>query len=192
MYHLLRAYILGKVVISEEGMEKVLACFKTVTAQKDEILLGEGGQSRNMYFVINGCLRIYFLQADGSEATRYLAFEGNFASALMAFITEQPSLEYLQALEKSTLLTISREDFYRLVEEVPGWDLFYRNYLERAYVMNTNRLMSFITMDATERYQRLLMESPKIVQRLSNKMVANYLGISQEALSRLKSRLSKR
>ncbi|WP_246001433.1 Crp/Fnr family transcriptional regulator [Mucilaginibacter gracilis] len=173
-------------------MKTVLACFRPLRALKDEILLGEGDASKRMYFVISGCLRIYFLQADGSEATRYIAFENNFATGLMAFISQQPSLEYIQALENSELLYISHDHFYRLLDTIPGWEKFFRSYLEHAYVTNTNRLMSFITMDATERYQLLMKEHPHITQRLSNKMVANYLGISQEALSRLKGRINKK
>jgi FixJ family two-component response regulator len=75
------------------------------------------------------------------------------------------------------------------LEIIPEWEKFYRSYLENAYVTNTNRLMSFITMDATERYRQLLSQSPIIVKRLPNKMVASYLNISQETLSRLKSKV---
>ncbi|HVI47057.1 MAG TPA: Crp/Fnr family transcriptional regulator [Chitinophaga sp.] len=182
---------MGILQITKEEQELMLSRFRVMHADKDEILVREGMASNRMFFVKKGCLRIYFLQADGTEATRYIAFENNFATALMAFITQEPSLEYVQALESSELLYISRGEFYDMMNKVPGWEHFYRKYLESAYVNNTNRLMSFITMDATARYKLLLEENPAIVQRLSNKMVANYLGITQEALSRLKSKLSK-
>jgi CRP-like cAMP-binding protein len=182
-------YISNSVTMSQPDLETVLSLFKVQQTLKDEVLLAEGETSRRMYFVISGCLRIYFLQADGAEATRYLAFENNFATGLTAFISQQPSQENIQALEKTEVLYITRENFYMLLDKIPGWEKFFRSYLENAYVTNTKRLMSFITMDATTRYQSLIAESPLIVHRLSNKMIANYLGISQEALSRLKNRL---
>ncbi|WP_315814420.1 hypothetical protein [Paraflavitalea speifideaquila] len=75
-----------------------------------------------------------------------------------------------------------------MLKIIPGWEKLYRSYLEMAYVNNTNRLMSFITLDATERYRQLPDENPVVVQRLSNKMTASYLNVSQETLSRLKSK----
>jgi CRP-like cAMP-binding protein len=191
MYPSLKKYILDRAAISPDDLELIYSRFRSLHAGKDEILLHEGNASTKMFFVKTGCLRIYFLQADGSEATRYLAFEGNFATALVGFITQQPSMEYIQALESTELLYITREDFYELTGRIPGWESFFRKYLENAYVNNTNQLMSFLTLDATARYKLLMSENPAIIQRLSNKMVANFLGITQEALSRLKSKLSK-
>ncbi|MBO9637343.1 MAG: Crp/Fnr family transcriptional regulator, partial [Siphonobacter aquaeclarae] len=92
-------------------------------------------------------------------------------------------------LEESELLAISGYDFQRLLAEIPSWEFFYRQYLELAYVTNTNRLMSFITLDAAARYRLLLQEKPEIVRRLPNQVVASYLRISPETLSRLKSRV---
>ena len=89
----------------------------------------------------------------------------------------------------SELLYMDRKNFYHLVESLPVWEKFYRHQLEYAYVVNTNRLMSFITNDATERYLLLLKENPEIIKRLPNRLVANYLNITQEGLSRLKSKL---
>jgi CRP-like cAMP-binding protein len=191
MYNELSKYILARVPACQADIQTILSRFKPMKVLKNEILLGESDTSKRMHFVIHGCLRIYYLQADGSEATRYLAFENNFATGLMAFISQKPSEEYIQALENTELLYITRNDFYDLVDLLPAWEKFFRNYLEHAYVNNTRKLMSFITMDATQRFQYLMAENPQVVQRLSNKIVANYLGISQEALSRIKGKLSK-
>ena len=148
--------------------------------------MSEGDPSRRMFFVLKGCLRVFFIKEDGLEVTRRIVFENNFSTTLVGFITRQPSLEYTQALEPTTLLYITRDEFYMLLESIPNWEKFYRKYLEYAYVHNTNRLMSFITQDAGERYRQLLDEAPEIVRRLPNRIVASYLNISPETLSRLK------
>jgi len=182
-------FILKKVNASDEEMELILSYFKPLTVKKNEILLREGGLANRMYFVVKGCLRIYFIKDVGTEVTRRIIFENDSSASMVSFITEQPSKEYIEAVTHSELLYMDRKDFYDLADTVPVWGRFYRHQLESAYVINTNRLMSFITNNATERYLSLLKESPEIVRRLPNRLVANYLNITQEGLSRLKSKL---
>jgi CRP-like cAMP-binding protein len=188
MYNQLSKYITDRVAISDEQLSKALSYFKPLMAKKREIIAREGSPARQMFFVAKGCLRIYFIKPDGAEVTRRFAFENWFSTSLVSFISGESLTENTQAIEDCELLYISRNDFYYLLDIIPAWEKFYRNYLEYAYVSNTNRLQSFITLDATERYKLLLEENPEIVLRISNKLVANYLNISQEALSRLKSK----
>jgi CRP-like cAMP-binding protein len=189
MYDQITAYIRQQIIVTDEELAIILSCFKPLTIKKHELLLSHGQTSQRSFFVGQGCLRIYFLTEDGQDVTRYIAFENQWATALVSFITGQPSQEFIQAVENSELLYITHDDFYRLLTIVPSWEKLYRSYLEGAYVNNTNRLMSFITLDATERYRQLLEENPVVVQRLSNKMAASYLNVSQETLSRLKSKI---
>ena len=184
----LSGYIRDKIIISDEELEEVLSFFKMMQVKKNEILISPGETSQRIYFVGTGCLRIFFLTAGGTEATRHFAFENQFATALVSFITNETSKEFVQAIEDTNLYYISQNDFYHLLQIIPQWEKLYRHYLEYAYVTNTNRLMSFITLDATERYRQLLAQNPGVVMRMPNKMVASYLNISQETLSRLKSK----
>lgn len=189
MKEALAKYILKKVKISDEDLQLILSYFRPRTVKKKEILLLEGDLSNKMYFVVKGCLRIYFIKDVGTEVTRRIIFENDASSSMVSFITEETSKEYIEAVMDSELLYMDRKDFYHLVETLPVWDKFYRHQLEYAYVINTKRLMSFITNDATERYLLLLKENPEIIKRLPNRLVANYLNITQEGLSRLKSKL---
>src|SRR4051812_5872278 len=97
----LRNYIKSIVPVTEEELVVILSCFKLLKAEKNELLV------------------IY-----GQEATRYLAFENNFATALCSFISNEPSLEFIQALEPTELLYISSKDFYHLLEIIPAWEKF--------------------------------------------------------------------
>jgi len=184
----LSSYIREKIIISDEEVEQVLSLFKVMQVKKNEILISPGETCQRLYFIDKGCLRIFFLTAGGTEATRHFAFENQFATALVSFITNETSKEFVQAIEDTILYYISQKDFYHLLQIIPQWEKLYRHYLEYAYVTNTNRLMSFITLDATARYRQLLAQNPSIVMRLPNKMVASFLNISQETLSRLKSK----
>ncbi|WP_121964634.1 Crp/Fnr family transcriptional regulator [Myroides sp. N17-2] len=181
-------YIQDRVKVSDEELDTILSFFRYEKLQKGEQLTSSGVNSQKLYFVCKGCLRIFYINEAGQDATRFFAFENQFATALVSFINSSASSEYLQALEVSEVYSITHADFYNLLELVPRWEKFYRQYLEFAYINNTNRLQAMVTMDAAERYNELLKLNPQIVQRLPNKIVASYLNISQETLSRIKSK----
>ncbi|NML38652.1 Crp/Fnr family transcriptional regulator [Chitinophaga sp. G-6-1-13] len=187
MHEQLTKYITDHSPLKEEHLQQVLSYFKPLRVKKNTLLSRIGEPSRRMFFINTGCLRVYFIKPDGREVTRRFAFENSFSSSLTSFIGGTILKEATQAVELSELLYIDRLDFYGLVDTVPGWDLFYRYCLEYAYVTNTRRLEDFITLSARERYRLLLEENPEVVLRLPNKLVANYLNITQEALSRIKS-----
>ncbi|SFD58654.1 cAMP-binding domain of CRP or a regulatory subunit of cAMP-dependent protein kinases [Flavobacterium phragmitis] len=188
IYEQLSNYIKKNIDVSEDDLNTILSYFKPLKKTKKELLLAQGQISQQTFFVGKGCVRIFFINEEGKDVTRYIAFENQFATALVSFITKNPAQENIQVIEKSELLAITHEDFNYLMKIIPQWREFYSNYLEKAYVNNANRLMSFTTMDALERYNQLLKINPTIVKRLPNKIVASYINISQETLSRLKSK----
>ncbi|WP_343746195.1 Crp/Fnr family transcriptional regulator [Chitinophaga sp.] len=187
MYEQLARHITTHSPLKEDDLQQVLPYFKPLQVKKNTLVSRVGEPSRRMFFINRGCLRVYFIKPDGREVTRRFAFENSFSSSLTSFIGGTVLKEATQAVEASELLYIDRLDYYHLVDNVPGWDLFYRYCLEYAYVTNTRRLEDFITLSARERYRLLLEENPQVVLRLPNKLVANYLNITQEALSRIKS-----
>jgi CRP-like cAMP-binding protein len=97
-------------------------------------------------------------------------------------------LAYIQSIEPSDLLYISHHDFNELFDAFPGWEHSYRVGLQMDYIASIKRIESLITMDAKQRYQSLMETNPALIQRLPSKIIADYLGISQETLSRLKSK----
>lgn len=185
----LKDYLLLRYSFSDETLSLIFNHFRLKVAPKNEVLLPAGEICRHFYFVSKGCIRLFYTQPDGSEATRYFALENSFGTGLQSFLTQEGSLETAQVIEPSELLMIGREDFYHLYDTVPGWDMVYRYIIETAYIVNTRRIETFLCLDAADRYRWLLRTNPALVKRFSNKHIASYLGISQETLSRLKSRL---
>ena len=143
---------------------------------------------KEFYFVNKGCIRTYYLTKQGHEKTRYIAFDGSIATSISSFISKQPSFEFVDTLEDSELFVISHENFYQLVNDIPQWEKFYRTLLEMAYIYQNKKIENLVTLTAKQRYDKLLKENPIYIQRLSNRMLASYLDITQETLSRLKSR----
>ncbi|GGG46840.1 Crp/Fnr family transcriptional regulator [Bizionia arctica] len=182
-------FIKKNITIEDEDLKIILPYFKTIKKSKNDILLATGKISQVSYFVKKGCLRLFFIDDNGKDVTRYIAFENQFATALVSFITNEPAQETIQVIEDSELLFITHEDFRHLMKIIPKWKDFYTVYLEKAYVNSSKRLMSFTTLDASERYNQLFKINPNIVKRLPNKIVASYINISQETLSRIKSKV---
>jgi CRP-like cAMP-binding protein len=185
----LTAYIGAVVDLTPRQLALALSLFEPARHPKNTVLLRPGEVSQHLYFVARGALRIFFIREHGQEVTRHLILEGEFATGLASFITQQPSHEYVQTLETCELLQISHRNFHYLLEAVPAWEKFYRHYLEKAYLINLRVYQREIAKDAEQRYQELLAVNPQLVLRLPNKIVASYLNMSPETLSRIKARL---
>ncbi|WP_413512904.1 Crp/Fnr family transcriptional regulator [Myroides odoratus] len=181
-------YISDRIDVNESELDTILSFFTFEKVPKGKQINAGIGQAQKLYFVCKGCLRVFYINEAGQDSTRYFAFENQFATTLVSFIQGENAEEHMQALEMSDVYSIKHRDFYALLEQVPQWEKFYRKYLEFAYINNTNRLFAMVTMDAGMRYRQLLSQSPQIVRRLPNKIVASYLNISQETLSRIKAK----
>lgn len=189
MYKQLKNYLAKNIELKDDEFDVFCSRFKCKHTKRGEILLEAGSICRNIYFVNNGCLRVYLMDAEGRESTRFLIPEGRFGTAFPSFILQEPSLAYIQAVEASEILFLSYQDFRALPDVLPAWEKIYRVNLERDYIASIKRIESLITMDARERYTQLMESEPGLIQRLPSKIIADYWGISQETLSRLKSKI---
>ncbi|MGB4930604.1 MAG: Crp/Fnr family transcriptional regulator [Chitinophagales bacterium] len=172
----------------EQNLQTLLPYFKPVSVKKNDVLLQQGAICKNFYFVIDGCIRTYFISKEGYEKTRYIMLAPSMGTALTSFINQQPTAEILDALEDSSMFAIDYSDFNNLVSTMPQWAQFYQRILEMAYTFQNKKIESLVTLSAKQRYQQLMHENPAIIQTVSNKIVASYLDMAQETLSRLKSK----
>lgn len=184
----LRAYLNAIININDTQADRIVSCFKPIKVKKSTILISAGETCWELFFVHSGCIRTYYLTKQGHEKTRYIAFENSIVGAIYSFISQQPSFEFVDALEQSVLYSISHKDFYQLTAEIPQWQKFYVTLLETAYLYQNKKIENRITVSAKERFEKLMAAKPLFVQRLSNKVLASYLDITQETLSRLKSK----
>lgn len=182
----LEKYFTNNFTTTENELAEVVSKFNHKKAIKDEILLASGEVCKNFYFIINGCLKAYFIDTNGQETIRFVAFENQFISTIHSFIEQSPSNEYICALESSELLVLPYSDFRSTLNQVPFFKDFYIWLLERTYVNNHWRIETFLRLNAKQRYNYLLENNKQLVQRLSNKDLSAFLGITQESLSRIK------
>ncbi len=163
--------------------------FSFKIASKNEILVDYAEVSQNFYFINKGILRIYTLNSEGLETSRFFAFEKMFCTALPSFIDQKPAGEYLQSIDKSELLVCNRTNFHKLIYQFPEFDRLYREILELGFITSQKRIYGFQGFTALEKVQWIIKNQPEILQRISNKITASYLGISPSTLSRTKAKL---
>ncbi|MBS1600695.1 MAG: Crp/Fnr family transcriptional regulator [Bacteroidetes bacterium] len=171
----------------ERELDQIVNLFKPKSVKKNSILLHEGNISREFYYIHTGGLRTFFISKNGQEKTRYVMLDNHIGTALKSFISQKPSIEFVEAIDDTELLAISHQDFYHLNEEIHSWKNFYQNILERAYSFQNRKIEELVTLTAKQRYEQLLQENPVFIQKLSNKVLASYLDMREETLSRLKS-----
>jgi CRP-like cAMP-binding protein len=174
--------------LSKEAQQSLEQCFEQVVLGKNEYLLTEGKICRHLYFLQTGALRgFYYL--DGREITHWFGFENDFVTSFHSFITGEPAVENIQLLEGSVLWAISKDTLTGLYNQYHEIGRLVRVIYEKYYIRLEERFVNAQFKSASERYESLLQQSPHIVERVSLGHIASYLGISQETLSRIRTRL---
>lgn len=189
MFKLLEQYIKSITEIDQQSLNSIFSKFSLVKTRRNEVLVDYDEVCKKHYFVNKGGIRVYTINSEGIETTRYFAFQGEFGTALPSLIDQKPAFEYLKTIEKSELLTISRTDFYLLVDQVPEFALVYRRILEKGFIVAQKRIYGFQGFSAMEKVIWIKTHHPNFLLRISNKMAASYLGISPSTLSRIKAKL---
>jgi CRP-like cAMP-binding protein len=170
-----------------EAQEALHDSFEQVVLSKGEHLVKEGARCRHLYFLEKGALRGHY-NLEGKEITHWFAFAQDFVTSFHAFITGQPAVENIQLLEGSILWAISKERLNRLLNAHHETERLLRIAYENYYIRLEERYVNAHFKTAAERYEDLLRQTPHIVERVPLGYIASYLGISQETLSRIRSR----
>jgi CRP-like cAMP-binding protein len=189
MYQLLQKYISDRVAASQAELDYICTFFHPIKAKRNEMLLMQGEVCKYYYFVNKGCLRLFTVNKDGLEGTRYFAFEGAMGTALPSLIEQTPAFEFVQTIERSELLRIHRDDFFHLVNTTPQFAFIYRQILEISFISAQKRIYGFQGLDSLGKVKWVMQYNPKLLTRVSNKMAASFLGITPSTLSRIKSQL---
>jgi len=192
MIHVLFSHIEEKVSLTDRDKETIKTFFVPKKLKKRQYLLQEGDVCRQMAFVAKGLLRTYNVDDKGDEHMSVFGWEGWWLSDLNSFLSGEPAVFNVDAIEDSELLMISRADYEALTIAVPVMDRYFRILYQNSLVTKERRLMSSITHSAEEKYVQLAESNPKIIARIPQNLIASYLGIAPETLSRIKKNLALR
>jgi CRP-like cAMP-binding protein len=158
---------------------------KVWTFDKSTMLVREGQYADKIYFIVQGCARAFYLK-DGKDITDWFAFENDFVCAINSFFLFIQSPHYIEVLEQTTLLEISRDNMTKLCDKYPDFDRLGRIITTKTMLQLQQRIVSIQFETAFQKYENLLNIRPDITQRMPLTHIASYLGITLETLSRIR------
>ena len=189
MIDVLFSHIQEKVSLTDEDKERIKTFFVPKKLRKRQYLLQEGDVCKYLTFVTQGLLRTYNVDGKGDEHMSIFGWEGWWVSDFNSFLSGDKAVFNIDAIEDSELLLISQANYEALMIAVPVMDRYFRILYQNSLVTKERRLMSSITHTAEERYLQLSESNPQIIERIPQNLVASYLGIAPETLSRIKKNL---
>lgn len=184
----LKNHIKKFVQIPEEDYPAILAYFTAGEAAKKKNLLVEGEICRSNYFVSKGCLRLFFLNEKGVEQTVQFALENWWLADYSSFSSQKPSGFYIQAVEKSEVLTLDFLSQEKLLNQFPQMERYFRLVHQRAHAAYQFRIKSLYSVSREELYHQFNKSYPEFVQRIPQYLLASFLGFTPEYLSEIRSK----
>jgi CRP-like cAMP-binding protein len=157
--------------------------------KKGEFVIRSGEICRHVSFINKGLVRIFHL-AEGKEICVGFARENEYFSSYTSFLTSQPSYENIEALEDCELVNLSYTDMQAIYKSNPVFETFGRKIAEMLFIMISSQSIGLLSLTPEERYQFILDHQPFIIQRVPQYMIASFIGITPEHLSRLRKKMS--
>jgi CRP-like cAMP-binding protein len=185
----LKKHITDTFGFSDEEFENVKVFFKPLELQKGKLFIEQGKYSKQLAFVESGVLR-EFLYVDGKEITKWFSTSGYFAVDLASFLHDQKSKVSYEALTKTKLLVISKENYDKIGTEIPKWDKLEKMFLIKCFSVLESRVISHLSMDSEQRYKQLFDFQPMLFNHVPLTYIASMLGMTPETLSRIRNKLS--
>ena len=192
MYELFFHKFNEKVNLSKEEEEVIKQYLTPKKLRKKQYLLQEGDVCKHIAFVEKGALKAYVVDDAGAESIIQFALEGWVISDLYSFLTGEPATYNIDALENAELVLISKSAHEELLKKLHKYETYIRLQITGAYIALQKRLTSIISLPLEERYKNFLALYPNIAQRVPQHMIASYMGLTPETLSRVRSRMASR
>jgi CRP-like cAMP-binding protein len=188
MLEILKEHIGRFVEISEQDYPEILAYFKPLHVGKKQNLLVEGKVCSVNYFVVKGCLRLFFVNEKGIEQTTQFALENWWLADYTSFSSNKPSDLYIQAVEKSDVLAITFTAQEEMLEKFPRMERYFRLIHQRAHAAFQFRIRILYNLSREEMYRHFNTHFPEFVQRIPQYLLASFLGFTPEYLSEIRSK----
>jgi CRP-like cAMP-binding protein len=193
MFELLFQKFDEKIDLTEE--EKQLSCsfFIPKKLRKKQYLLQEGDVCKYVAFVEKGLLRSYTVSDKGIEHITQFAYEGWWIADQFSFLSGEPSVYNIEAMEDCELLLLTKQAEEQMLEKIPKFERYFRILLQNNLIVTQKRLASSLSQTAEERYNELIKSCPETLpHRIPQHMLASFLGVTPETLSRIRKQMTLR
>jgi CRP-like cAMP-binding protein len=176
--------------LNAECWEDLTAFFTIRNVKKGEIILDQNEICKHVYFVNSGLMRCYYFSPEGREITGEFFDENCFLTDYFSFSTQKPSTTLFQALEECELISIPRPAVYLMYDKYHAGERFGRLIAERSFIELMNSILIEKTLSPEQRYIKLQSERPELLERVSLNMIASFLRITPEHLSRIRKKMA--
>jgi CRP-like cAMP-binding protein len=183
--HLLHRHIEAITPLPDDDFKSIAGHFTFKKFRKHQFLVQEGDHVAHEYWVVKGCLKSGYTDTNGKEHILQFALEGWWITDFPAYFRQQPATLTIDCLENVEVLALSHASREALCKEFHTMEYFFRKKLTSGFVALQERVLSMQRMSAAERYAEFLALYPALLQRVPKRLVASYLGVSRETLSRL-------
>jgi CRP-like cAMP-binding protein len=183
--HLLRQHIEKIVSLTDSEFDYVLSHFSTRKFRKHQFLVQEGDLVPQEFFVIKGCMKAYMMNEEGKEHILQFAMESWWISDFEAYNKHTPATLNINCTEDSEVLCLPYENREKICDEMHKMEHYFRKISHAGYIALQQRILSLLSSTAKERYEKLLSQYPTLFQRVPKSVIAAYLGVSRETLSRI-------
>ena len=186
MYGVFKNYMDSKIELSPEQSDWIRSLSVEKKLRKHQYLLNEGDVCTQHAFVTKGCLRSYFVDCDGKEHVVKFAVEHWWIADRDSLLSGEPAKLNIDAVEDSEVVLFSKQNFDLICQKISVFNDMVNNLLQSAYNASQNRVLANISLSAGEKYEYFLQRYPNLAVRIPISMIASYLGISPETLSRVR------
>ncbi|MEZ4972819.1 MAG: Crp/Fnr family transcriptional regulator [Cyclobacteriaceae bacterium] len=176
--------------LTEEETSELQKRVSQKTVKRRQFILSAGEVCKHYNFIVEGCFKMYKVDDTAKEHNLHFAVENQWITDIGSFHSEQPSQLYIEAVEPSIVLQISKGDLIFFYEHNIKFNRIFRVMVEDEFVRLQNRLLQTISTTAEQRYLEFIEQYPDLFNRISNVQVASYLGITPEFLSNIRKKLS--
>lgn len=188
MFQQISQYVKTCVSLSQEQQNFFNTILEHKTVSPKTFLLREGEICQFEAFIIKGCVKTYFIDKNGFEVILTFATENWWISDITSFHEQKPSKMFIETIEETELLILTPQTKQTLLSHIPALERMFRLMVQRHLGAYQERLFSNIALSAEERYDIFLKKFPDLPQRIPQHLIAAYLGISAEFLSRIRKR----
>ncbi len=192
MYELFFQNFQKKTPLTEEEEHQIARFLTLKKLRKKQYLLQEGDICKDIAFIEKGSLRAYSVDDKGNEHIIQFGLEGWVISDLYSFLTGEPATYNIDVIEDAELVLISKSAHEELLNTAPKYETFTRLNITGAYLAMQKRLTSIISSPSEERYENFITLYPNIVQRVPQHMIASYMGLTPETLSRVRKKMNRK
>lgn len=190
MIEFLKQNITKHISLSNKELTDFCNLFQSKTIKKKSFLLREGEICKFEGIVSKGLFRVYHINNNGLEQVLYFAMENWWITDIDSFTNEKPSHLYIEALEDSEVLLISKQDKEFAYTNISKIEKLFRVMTQKTHIALQRRMIDNLSKTSDQRYSEFIEKYPQLYQRLTNLQIAAYLGISHEFLSKIRKKIS--